>query len=128
MSFTIIAQFGPKGITNYVPAYGRLGAVTDDTQMTLFTAEGLLRTCVRSCYRGITTVSGVTELSYKRWLYTQEHTSPPTSAYNNIDLTGWLISVPELYSRRSPDKTNLSDAKNGFSSIHITPADNFDHK
>ena len=34
---------GPTGVTGYVPAYGRAGAITDDTQMTLFTAEGLLR-------------------------------------------------------------------------------------
>ena len=39
--------FGPEGIQNYVTAYGRLGAITDDTQMTLFTAEGLLRAYVR---------------------------------------------------------------------------------
>ena len=36
-------RHGPAGVTGYVPAYGRLGAITDDTQMTLFTAEGLLR-------------------------------------------------------------------------------------
>ncbi|HEX7096308.1 MAG TPA: ADP-ribosylglycohydrolase family protein, partial [Acidimicrobiales bacterium] len=34
---------GPAGVTGYLPAYGRSGgAITDDTQMTLFTAEGLL--------------------------------------------------------------------------------------
>ena len=36
-------EFGPDGIADYVPCYGRLGAITDDTQMTLFTADGLLR-------------------------------------------------------------------------------------
>lgn len=36
----ILQAFGPKGITDLVPAYGKLGAITDDTQMTLFTAEG----------------------------------------------------------------------------------------
>ncbi|MFN8027117.1 MAG: ADP-ribosylglycohydrolase family protein [Acidimicrobiia bacterium] len=36
-------RFGPAGLTGYAPAYGRLGAITDDTQMTLFTADGLLR-------------------------------------------------------------------------------------
>jgi len=31
-------------VTGYLPAYGRDGgAITDDTQMTLFTAEGLIR-------------------------------------------------------------------------------------
>jgi ADP-ribosylglycohydrolase len=36
-------RHGPRGVSGYVPAYGRLGAITDDTQMTLFTAEGLRR-------------------------------------------------------------------------------------
>ena len=36
-------QYGPAGVTGYVPCYGRSGAITDDTQMTLFTAEGLIR-------------------------------------------------------------------------------------
>ncbi len=39
---TILDRYGPDGITDYSPAFGRLGAITDDTQMTLFTAEGLL--------------------------------------------------------------------------------------
>ena len=36
-------RHGPEGVTGYEEAYGRLGAITDDTQMTLFTAEGFLR-------------------------------------------------------------------------------------
>lgn len=36
----IRSRFGPAGILDYAPAFGRLGAITDDTQMTLFTAEG----------------------------------------------------------------------------------------
>ena len=39
----ILRRFGPKGIAQYAPAYGGLGTITDDTQMTLFTAEGLIR-------------------------------------------------------------------------------------
>lgn len=35
-------RHGPAGLTDYAPAYGRIGAITDDTQMTLFTADGLL--------------------------------------------------------------------------------------
>jgi ADP-ribosyl-[dinitrogen reductase] hydrolase len=34
-------RFGLAGLTDYAPAYGKLGAITDDTQMTLFTAERL---------------------------------------------------------------------------------------
>jgi ADP-ribosylglycohydrolase len=39
----ILAAFGPMGITDYAPIFGGLGRITDDTQMTLFTAEGLLQ-------------------------------------------------------------------------------------
>jgi ADP-ribosylglycohydrolase len=38
---------GTEGVTDYVTAYGRRGAITDDTQMTLFTVEGLIRAQVR---------------------------------------------------------------------------------
>ena len=39
----IRARYGPQGLERLAPAYGRVGAITDDTQMTLFTAEGLIR-------------------------------------------------------------------------------------
>ena len=35
----IRSRAGADGMRGYLPAYGRLGAITDDTQMTLFTAE-----------------------------------------------------------------------------------------
>lgn len=39
----IRSYFGDSGIQDFATAYGGVGIVTDDTQMTLFTAEGLLR-------------------------------------------------------------------------------------
>ena len=36
----ILETFGPDGITDYAPIYGGLGRIIDDTQITLFTAEG----------------------------------------------------------------------------------------
>lgn len=51
----ILRRFGPDGLTSYAPAYGSPGTITDDTQMTLFTAEGLMRGWVRGCFKGITT-------------------------------------------------------------------------
>src|SRR5260370_13160851 len=38
----IVKVYGEQGIRDYAPAYGKLGAITDDTQMTLFTAEAVL--------------------------------------------------------------------------------------
>jgi hypothetical protein len=39
----------------YAPAYGGIGNITEDTQMTLFTAKALLRARVRELDRGVTT-------------------------------------------------------------------------
>lgn len=97
-------RFGEGGIRNYVDAYGRLGAITDDTQMTLFTAEGLIRSYVRWSSRGICSVPGVVAKAYLRWLKTQG----VTHAAQEHALTGWLIQVPDLHHQRAPGRTCLS--------------------
>ena len=101
----ILETFGPDGITNYAPIYGGLGRITDDTQMTLFTAEGLLRGWVRGCLKGITSYPGVTAHAYQRWLYTQGD----RSGYRvDSDTPGWLFQQQELHHRRAPGNTCLS--------------------
>jgi ADP-ribosylglycohydrolase len=111
----ILRQFGPDGIGDYAPAYGGLGKITDDTQMTLFTAEGLLRGWVREATRGIpTTYSGVTRQAYQRWLATQGARS-----LEDLHLgpePGWLVQQPELHHRRAPGNTCLS-------ALRATPSD-----
>lgn len=39
----ICAAYGPDGLTEYEPAYGGIGRITDDTQMAIAVATGLLR-------------------------------------------------------------------------------------
>jgi len=39
----ILEKFGPNGVNDYIEYDNGLGEITDDTQMLLFTAEGLLR-------------------------------------------------------------------------------------
>lgn len=106
----ILARFGPQGITGYAPAYGGLGTITDDTQMTLFTAEGLIRGWVRSCFKGITTYSGVTAHAYLRWLQTQSE-RPTCDIDFGTNETGWLFQQPQLHSRRAPGNTCLAALK-----------------
>lgn len=101
----IVRRFGPKGISDYVTAYGKLGAITDDTQMTLFTAEGMLRAHVRGCMRGITTFTGVTAHAYLRWLETQGY---KTTLETDIGRDGWLWEQQELHSARAPGRTCIS--------------------
>jgi ADP-ribosylglycohydrolase len=104
----IRSRFGPSGLTTYAPAYGRLGAITDDTQMTLFTAEGLIRSLARYEDRGVVDHVTVTHLAYLRWLATQGRRY--TDATWDADLldSGWLVGVPELHSRRAPGMTCTS--------------------
>jgi len=106
----ILRRFGPKGLTAYAPAYGGLGVITDDTQMTLFTAEGLLRARVRDCLKGITTYSGVTAHAYLRWLQTQGE-RPTCGGFSTDNEPGWLFKQRELHSRRAPGMACLSALK-----------------
>lgn len=99
----IRARFGPDGITDYAPAYGRIGAITDDTQMTLFTAEGLLRAHVRHSARGICSWPGVIRNAYRRWHVTQAPDADPAIAAD-----GWLIAHPKLHQRRAPGATCIA--------------------
>jgi ADP-ribosyl-[dinitrogen reductase] hydrolase len=99
-------RFGPQGITDFAPAYGRLGAITDDTQMTLFTAEGLLRAYARAVSKGISHAPGVVDHAYARWLATQGERSRRWIRDDGPD--GWLIGVTALHDRRAPGNTCLA--------------------
>jgi len=96
-------QFGPSGIRDYAPTFGRLGAITDDTQMTLFTAEGLLRGDVRGSLKGITHYPSMVHSAYLRWLMTQGDVPEGLRVVDD----GWLITHRELFSRRAPGATCL---------------------
>lgn len=100
----ILRRFGPQGITRYAPAYGGLGTITDDTQMTLFTAEGLIRGWVRGCFEGITAYPGVLANAYLRWLQTQGE-RPSRDIDAGTRESGWLFQQRQLHSRRAPGNT-----------------------
>jgi ADP-ribosylglycohydrolase len=100
-------SFGPAGLTDLVPAFDRLGAITDDTQMTMFTAEGLIRAQVRWLDRGICHPPGVVWGAYQRWLLTQGETADPDQT------DGWLIRQQLLFARRAPGNTCLSALRDG---------------
>lgn len=98
----ILREFGPQGITELVAAYGKVGAITDDTQMTLFTAEGALRAFVRGRTRGISSPRSVIHHAYLRWLHTQGEHLPRDKGDL---LNGWLIEQKGLFARRAPGRT-----------------------
>jgi ADP-ribosylglycohydrolase len=96
---------GSSGVTGYVSAYGRIGAITDDTQMTLFTAEGLLRDQQRP--RGRRDPAAAIWRAYRRWLITQSPGGPAAG-------DGWLIGQGFLQHDRSPGTTCLSALEAGY--------------
>lgn len=85
-------RFGPDGLTDFAPSAHDPAPkhITDDTQMTLFTAEGLLR-----CAPGADPVP-VLRRAYLRWLRTQREHGPEPRP------DGWLSSLPYLYAVRAP--------------------------
>ncbi|HEX6938204.1 MAG TPA: ADP-ribosylglycohydrolase family protein, partial [Longimicrobiales bacterium] len=110
----IRAMYGPDGITDFDEAYGRVGVITDDTQMTLFTAEGLLRAHNRWSNRGICNPASVVHGAYLRWLHTQGvEPLEPLDPFGPDPLDGWLVHVPELHSRRGPGHTCLAALRSG---------------
>lgn len=102
----IEAKFGSQGIVDFAPTFGISGVITDNTQMMLFTAEGLLRAYVRSSSRGICHVPSIIHHALLRWLMTQNY--PPAIL---VSRDGWLIEQRELWSRRAPGTTCLTALK-----------------
>ena len=102
-------KYGKDGVTGYVEFPDGTGAITDDTQMTLFTAEGILRGLVRDNEKGICCAESVVHCAYIRWLKTQGIIVDPPPNY--LD-SGWLIKEKRLYSRRAPGTTCINALRN----------------
>lgn len=97
----INATYGPEGITDLDVGIKGVAEITDDTQMTIFTSEGILRAETREKRKGNVDVPSMIYRSYLRWLHTQ-------GIESNIDQDGWILSIKELQFRRAPGNTCLS--------------------
>jgi ADP-ribosylglycohydrolase len=103
----ILSWFGPGGIRDFVPVDGRVGAITDDTQLTAFCAEAILR--AHAAGIGRDDVAGHAlerSRSYLRWLVTQGETHVLLDAPKS-----WLMTQPDLFHRRGPGQTCLSSLR-----------------
>lgn len=99
-------RYGPQGISEFDEAYGALGTITDDTQMTLFTVEGLIRAVIRMDLKGLGNPAATVHHAYMRWLATQDEPFEHLSSSDQLD--GWLIRETRFWARRAPGNTCLS--------------------
>ncbi|MFI0468782.1 ADP-ribosylglycohydrolase family protein [Saccharopolyspora sp. 5N102] len=116
---------GDAGLTSPVLRDG-VAQVSDDTQMMLFTLEGLIRAHVARRINP-TDNDPVPEVqhAYQRWFHTQSQPwdragGPYAQHLQQPD--GWLITHPELFSSRAPGSTCMSALANfARTHQHATP-------
>ncbi len=103
----ILTQYGRRGITGFATDKDGLAQVSDDTQMTLFTANGMLMGVTRGRMRG---VGGQPEKyvagAYIDWYYTQTGRKQKDVA-DDFHYT-WLRDLPAMAHRRAPGNTCMS--------------------
>ncbi|MCD7885587.1 MAG: ADP-ribosylglycohydrolase family protein [Lachnospiraceae bacterium] len=104
----IFKRYGSSGITSYdLDFESGFALISDDTQMSMFTANGILRgetiNRMNDCdYPPFTYVAE----AYADWYCTQTRRKPKRQV-------SWLMDIPDLYSRRAPGTTCMSAIGSG---------------
>lgn len=103
----IFSEYGKEGITGYdLILEDDIAEISDDTQMTLFTAEGLLLAGRKD--DSFDYINSIREM-YMCWYQTQIEKNP----HKNRNLQCRLLNVSELYNRRCPGMTCMSAIREG---------------
>lgn len=101
MSLSVIRKkYGERGIVNFELDHNGVAEFSDDTQMSLFTAEGLLNAVSTEKYHCSDMLRYISE-AYHCWYTTQ--TMPPLKMSRC-----WLTHLAALWSKRAPGMTCMS--------------------
>lgn len=100
---SILKKFGKEGITRFTHSNDTNGIAlfSDDTQMSLFTLEGLMKGIVATKAAPATELIPYIKDSYLNWYQTQ--TVPPHALPGS-----WLGNIKALWNRRAPGLTCLA--------------------
>lgn len=116
----IFKKYGENGITEY-SLIDDVAQISDDTQMTLFTANGLLVGTTRGMTRGIMgTYPSYISFAYKDWLLTQGAEQFGKEPQHSC----WLNNVDELNHSREPGRTCINAIMQGCNGTIENPINN----
>lgn len=99
----IISASGP--VRDFSKAYGKIGAITDDTQMLLWTAEGMLRYAHAKQKQEVDPIACIWK-AYLRW-YATQYGSKSNKDASFVDYNGYLWGQKDMHSSRAPGTTCL---------------------
>ena len=104
---SILSRFGENGITKFALDYNGKALISDDTQMTLFTANGLLTgITMNRMEHSSHKAELIVMAAYLDWFYTQ------TREEGKHEQITWLRELPEMYHKRAPGNTCMSACAN----------------
>lgn len=103
----IFGKYGKNGITEYILHNGK-ALISDDTQMTMFTATALLDDITKECLKtGKDNLTDILREGYKGWFITQ--TAPfPVNIIGNSARYSWLMNMPQIFRNRAPGNTCMT--------------------
>ena len=120
---SILSKYGSSGITEYELKFGK-AEISDDTQMTMFTATGLLSGTTAKMTQGkMNRYSAYISDSYFDWLRTQNE-NYPLYTLSTGKHSSWLVNIPGLFRRRAPGNTCLSALRQGGKGTIEEPVNN----
>lgn len=100
----IIISFGKKGISEFHLDESGVALISDDTQMTAFTAVGLIDGLRAGCGGSTLGLVDHVKEAYLDWFRLQ-------SGVNPSEVKCWLSDVPGMRDRRAPGNTCISSLK-----------------
>lgn len=117
-SDNIQKKYGKNGITDLELVKGK-AQITDDTQMTFFTGDGLLKSAIERFDNKKEPVYDIIYKSYKNWYNTQNNNGKTINQNN-----GWISDINDLYALRAPGTTCLGSLQRGIAGSVENPINN----
>ena len=116
----IFSSYGKNGLTEFDTVNG-IAQISDDTQMSMFTANGLLVATTNSKIKREKPeyVKCIAD-SYRDWLITQSESFSSHSKGNN----SWLLNESRLFASREPGRTCISSILKGAKGTIANPINN----